>query len=139
MTEHLGGCKILELPLVEDARGALTFIQSCEQVPFTIERVFYLYRTGLGSKRGEHAHAQLQLMLIALNGCLDVVLDDGNRQERVRLTRPSEGLYIPPMIWHTVENLSPGAVCLALASARFDEADYYRDYNAFRAVARSPR
>ena len=39
-----------------------------------------------------------------------------------------------PMIWRELENFSAGSFCMVLASAYYDEADYYRDYDEFRAA-----
>jgi hypothetical protein len=44
-------------------------------------------------------------------------------------------LLIPSMIWREIDNFSGGSVCLVLASAHFDEADYIRDHGAFRVAA----
>jgi hypothetical protein len=128
----ISNCRTIELPVISDPRGNLTYIEGNEQVPFAIERVYYLYDVPGGSERGGHAHRELQQFLIAIAGSFDVILDDGSRRERIHLNRSYRGLYIAPMIWREIENFSSGSVCLVLASERFDEADYYRDYDGFR-------
>jgi len=67
-------------------------------------------------------------VLIAMSGSFDVSLDDGTQRTRYHLNRSYYGLYIAPMVWRELDNFSSGSVCLALASAPYDEADYYRDY-----------
>ena len=130
-------CRILELPRINDARGNLTFIESCAHVPFPIERVYYLYDVPGGASRAGHAHKELHQFVIAMSGSFDVKLDDGAMTRTFHLNRSYYGLYISPMIWREIDNFSSGSVCLVLASARFDEADYYRDYDVFAAAARA--
>lgn len=115
-------------------RGSLTFVESDNQLPFAIQRVFYLYDVPTGEGRGAHAHKTLHQFLICLSGSFDVLLDDGTAQTAVHLNRPWQGLHIPPMIWAAERNFDPGSLCLVLASASYDEADYLRDYDQFLAA-----
>lgn len=131
----IDGCQIIDLPKIADPRGNLTFIEGNNHVPFLIERVYYLYDVPGGAERGGHAHKELRQLLIAISGSFDVVLDDGRQRKKVQLNRSYNGLLINSMIWREIENFSSGAVCLVLASRRYDEEDYYRDYDAFRTAA----
>lgn len=124
-------CKIINLPKITDQRGNLTFIEENDQIPFAIERVYYLYDVPGGSERGGHAHKGLHQLIIAISGSFDVILDDGENKMQVQLNRSYSGLYVCPMIWRELCNFSSGSVCLVLASNRYDEADYYRDYDEF--------
>jgi dTDP-4-dehydrorhamnose 3,5-epimerase-like enzyme len=127
----LEDCRIIELPKIHDPRGNLTFIESNNQIPFAIERVYYLYDVPGGSERGGHAHKGLHQLIVAMSGSFDVVLDDGKDKKRVHLSRSYYGLYVCPMIWRELDNFSSGSVCMVLASNKYDEADYYRDYPEF--------
>lgn len=124
-------CRIVELPKIADPRGNLTFLEGQRHVPFAIERVYYLYDVPGGGERGGHAHVELHQLIIAMSGSFDVVLDDGFRKQRFHLNRSYYGLYVCPMIWRELDNFSSGSVCLVLASNRYDEADYIRDYENF--------
>ncbi len=124
-------CRVLDLPVVKEERGNLSFIEGNRHVPFTIERVYYLYDVPGGAERGGHAHRNLQQLIIAMSGSFDVVLDDGFGKRRFHLNRSNYGLLVCPMVWREIDNFSGGSVCLVLASAPYDEADYYRDYNDF--------
>jgi hypothetical protein len=73
--------------------------------------------------------------MIAVSGGFDVVLDDGRERMRVRLDRPSRGLYIAPMIWREMENFSAGAAMVVLASTLYSADNYIRDYDTFRRLA----
>jgi hypothetical protein len=127
----LSACKIFTLPKISDRRGNLTFIENSDQIPFDIERVYYLYDVPGGSKRGGHAHRALHQLIVAISGSFDVLLDDGTSKRRYHLNRSYYGLYICPMIWRELDNFSSGSVCMVLASNRYDESDYLRDYKEF--------
>ena len=127
--------RLVDLPVVHDARGNLTFIEGGRHVEFDIARVYYLYDVPGGAERAGHAHKQLHQLVIAMSGSFDVVLDDGRQQERCHLNRSYRGLYLPPMTWREIDNFSSGSVCLVLASAPFDEDDYLRDYAQFQEAA----
>lgn len=124
-------CRIVDLPKIQDPRGNLTFIEGQSHVPFDIQRVYYLYDVPGGSERGGHAHKGLHQLIIAMSGSFDVVLDDGVNKKRVHLSRSYYGLYVCPMIWRELDNFSSGSVCMVLASNKYDESDYYRDYEEF--------
>jgi len=127
----IADCKLIDLPKIHDPRGNLTFIEAEGHVPFEIKRVYYLYDVPGGATRAGHAHKQLHQLIIAMSGSFDITLDDGNEKQTYHLNRSYFGLYICPMIWREIDNFSSGSVCMALASEHYDEADYYREYEAF--------
>ena len=124
-------CQKVPLPRISDPRGNLTFIEGGSHIPFDIQRVYYLYDVPGGAERGGHAHKGLQQLIIAMSGSFDVLLDDGVNKKRVHLNRSYTGLYVCPMIWRELDNFSSGSVCMVLASNKYDEDDYYRDYDQF--------
>ena len=126
-------CSVVELGKIENNQGNLTVVQSKQNVPFDIKRVFYLYDIPGGEARGAHAHKQCHQFLVAVSGCFEVALDDGVNQRIVTLNRPFYGLHIPPGIWAAEQEFSSGSVCLVLASETFNEEDYIRDYGQFKA------
>jgi len=131
-------CKIIKLPKITDPRGNLTFIESQNQIPFHIQRVYYLYDVPGGAERGGHAHKELHQLIVAISGSFDVILDDGCEKKKIHLNRPYEALYVCPMIWRELNNFSSGSVCLVLASNQYTEDDYYRDYNEFKTTCPKP-
>ena len=135
----LSNCKLITLPQISDPRGNLTFIEGKLHIPFEIQRVYYLYDVPGGAERGGHAHKELEQLIIAMSGSFDVVLDDGTEKKRFHLNRSYFGLHVCPMMWREIDNFSSGSVCMVLASNRYDEADYYRDYQEFTATLKSKR
>jgi hypothetical protein len=127
----LSQCKIVQMPKITEPRGNLTFIEGGKHIPFSIERVYYLYDVPGGAERGGHAHKELQQFIIAMSGSFDILLDDGTEKKRFHMNRPYYGLYVCPMTWRELDNFSSGSVCLVLASHPYDESDYYRSYDFF--------
>ena len=128
---NIDDCSILSLPKISDPRGNLTFVEGGIHIPFNIQRVYYLYDVPGGAERGGHAHKDLHQLIIAMSGSFDVILDDGTKKQRHHLNRSYSGLYVCPMIWRELDNFSSGSVCMVLASNRYDENDYYRNYETF--------
>ena len=124
-------CKIIDLPKIAEPRGNLTFVEGGTHIPFDIKRVYYLYDVPGGAERGGHAHKELHQLIIAMSGSFDVVLDDGQDKRRFHLNRSYSGLYVCPMIWRELDNFSSGSVCMVLASNKYTEEDYYREYSEF--------
>ena len=122
--------QLLKLPVVEDTRGNLAFIQN-DVLPFEFKRVYYLFDVPSNSFRGSHSHINQSEVLIALSGSFEVVLNDGFEKKSFLLNKPNVGLYIPTGIWRELENFSSGAVCLVFASDIYNEDDYIRDFDEF--------
>ncbi len=127
--------RIIELRAVVDERGSLSFAQSPDDIPFQPKRIFMLYGIKAGESRGHHAHREQHQYLIMMHGRARVEIDDGAEKFVVDLSRPSQALHIPPMLWLRLDNFSSDAVCAVLASDVYTESDYIRDYNAFLAMA----
>ena len=130
MKTTLNDIQIINLPVVEDARGNLAFIQE-GAVPYAFKRIYYLYDVPSSAQRGGHSHIRQHEILIALSGSFDVVLDDGINKQTYSLNKPSKGLHIVEGIWRELQNFSSGAVCLVIAQDVFDESDYIRSYEDF--------
>ena len=133
---NLSFCRFIDLPKIEDRRGNLTFIEGDNHINFGIERVYYLYDVPGGGERGGHAHKALHQLIIAMSGSFDVILDDGRERVCHHLNRSYYGLYVCPMIWRELNNFSSGSVCMVLASNRYDEDDYFRDYEEYVRVVK---
>ena len=102
-------------------------------LPFAVQRVFWTYGTPDNILRGRHAHRATEHVLLAVAGRIVVTTESAAGELEVfRLESPHVGLYVPPHVWHTMQ-YSPGAVQLALASLPFEEEDYIRDYQEFKA------
>lgn len=135
--QKLGKADILQLPKVADPRGNLTFIQFPDQLPFTIERVFWTYDVPGGEQRGGHAYYKQQELIIALSGSFDVIIthQDGDT-EKFSLNRSYYGLYLPALTWRHMENFSTNALALHLSDHIYDAADYVRDFEHWKTLTK---
>ena len=123
-------CKMIDIRRYSDTRGYLSVVENDIDIPFDIKRIYYLYMVPEVA-RGAHAHKELQQLLIATSGSVEVIMDDGKEKKSFMLDRPWKGLLIPSGLWRDLENFSGGAVLMCLASEKYDEKDYIRDYDEF--------
>ena len=123
--------KIIELQKVTDTRGNLTVAEGITQIPFEIARAYWVYDVPGGESRGGHAHKRLKQLVVATSGSFTVTLDNGREQKKYLLNHPWQGLLIDTGIWRTLDDFSSGAVCLVLASQRYEEDDYIYEYDDF--------
>lgn len=125
-------CSVIELLKIHNRAGNITPIEGIKNIPFDIKRVYYLYDIPSGEKRGGHAHKELQQFVVAASGSFDILIDDGINRKIINLNRPHYGLHIAPGIWREILGFSSGAICLVLASHKYDEEDYIRKYCEFK-------
>jgi dTDP-4-dehydrorhamnose 3,5-epimerase-like enzyme len=123
--------KIFDLPKIFDKRGNLSFFQYPNQLPFEIKRTYWVYDVPGGEVRGSHAFKEQQEFIIALSGSFDVVLHNGEHEEKYSLNRSYYGLFIPKMFWRRLENFSTNSLALIVSDKLFDENDYIRDFEQF--------
>lgn len=124
--------RIITLPKIIDKRGNLSFFEHPRQLPFEIARTYWIYDVPGGENRGSHAFKEQQEFIVALSGSFDVVLHDGEKEQKFELNRSYYGLYIPKMYWRTLENFSTNALALIVSDKGFDQNDYIRDFEEFK-------
>jgi dTDP-4-dehydrorhamnose 3,5-epimerase-like enzyme len=129
-----GEPRLITLPSFHDERGTLSVMQWGGALPFQPKRFYYLYNVTPGARRGLHAHFDEQELIVALAGQFTVWLDDGCRRTEHRLNRPDQALYVPPLIWHELDDFSDNAICAVFASSERNNEDYCRDYQEFLKV-----
>lgn len=125
--------QLIHIPVVEDTRGNLAFIQE-NVIPFTFKRVYYLFDVPTNAYRGGHSHKEQHEFLIPLSGSFEVIIDNGEEKKTYFMNKPNVGLLIPSGYWRELQNFSSGAVCLVLNSDLFLEEDYIRDYDEYLAL-----
>lgn len=131
MKSKLSDVKIINLPKIEDPRGNLSIIEEEKNIPFKIERTYWIYDVPGGQVRGGHAFKAQQEFIVALSGSFDVVIDDGVNKQTYSLNRSYYGLYIPAGLWRQMENFSTNSLAMVLSSTPFSEGDYIREYSEF--------
>lgn len=128
---NLSHVKLIDLPKKEDPRGNLTFIEQENHIPFIIKRVYWIYDVPGGQIRGGHAFKEQQELVVALSGSFNVIVNDGNIEQRYHLNRSYYGLFIPNGLWRHMENFSTNSVVMVLSSTFFYESDYIREFSNF--------
>mgnify|MGYP001114106781 FL=1 len=132
-------CRLIEFPQKGDARGHLVIVEGNKDIPFRIERVFYIYGSDREVIRGRHANYRSEFVLINVAGTSKVKVDDGEKQRVFHLDRPHTGIYLPKLIWKDMYDFSADSVLLCLASEHYDADEYIRDYDAYLEVMRGKK
>ena len=115
----------------EDKRGSLIALESQNEIPFQIKRVFYIYDNKMNLSRGQHAHFKTKQLLIALKGSCSVELDNGKDKTVYNLETPNIGLLQNQLIWGNIYSFTKDCILLVLADQKYDKSDYITDYNEF--------
>ena len=123
--------KILEFGDLGDERGKLVVVEGAQDIPFDIQRVFYIYGSDSEVVRGQHANRNSEFVLINVSGSSKVRVDNGFEEEIIELNRPRMGLYLPTMLWKDMYDFSVVSVLLVLANTHYDGHEYIRDYDEF--------
>ncbi|ANV98026.1 hypothetical protein BBW65_04065 [Helicobacter enhydrae] len=110
----------LQIPTHNDDRGSLSVIEKI--LPFEIKRVYYMY--DVSQTRGGHAHIKTTQAFVCLGGSCEIVTQTKQCRQSFLLDSPQKCLVLEPHEWHTIENLSPQAFLLVLASEYYDPSDY---------------
>ena len=130
-TSTVGNCRVITLNKHQHENGNLSVVESYAEVPFELQRIYYLYDIPGGAERGGHSHYKCEEFIVAVSGSFDIILNDGANQRIVTLNRSNVGLLVVPGIWRVLNNFSSGAVCLVIASEKYDENDYVRSFEHF--------
>lgn len=131
MITTISNVRIINLPKIEDPRGNLSIIEEEKQIPFKIERTYWIYDVPGGEMRGGHAFKEQREFIVALSGSFDIVVDDGMEQQTFSLNRSYYGLYLPAGLWRQMQNFSTNSLALVLSSTSFSGDDYIRDYQEY--------
>ncbi|WP_352407498.1 MULTISPECIES: sugar 3,4-ketoisomerase [Acetoanaerobium] len=123
--------KVIDFQELGDPRGHLVVAESNKEVPFLIQRIFYIYGTKEGVVRGQHANRESEFMLINLQGSVKIVIDDGRQKDTVILNKAHQGVYLDKMVWKDMCEFSSDSILLVLSSMSYDASEYIRDYDEF--------
>ena len=125
---------LISFPKILDLRGNLSFLESENHIPFEIKRVHWVYDVPGGETRGGHAFKESKEVIVVLSGSLDVLVYDGEKKKKFSLNRSYYGLFITNGLWRHMENFSTNTVVMVVSSTLFDEDDYVRNIEEFKAL-----
>jgi dTDP-4-dehydrorhamnose 3,5-epimerase-like enzyme len=123
---------LLNFSAIGDQRGKLISLESSKNIPFNIERVYYLFDTIKGAERGFHAHIDLQQIAICISGSCTMDVESIKGKTSYTLNTPNKGLFMRGLVWREIKNFSDGCVLMVLADAHYTEDDYIRKYSSFK-------
>ena len=126
------GADMISFPVHGDDRGSLVAVEAMRDVPFEIKRIYYIFGTRPDVVRGKHAHKDLNQVMLSVSGSCDLLLDNGEEKETVRLENPSEGVYIHGYVWREMLNFTPDCVLLVMVDRYYDPDDYEYDHGNVR-------
>ena len=122
---------ILDFPELGDERGNLVVVEGGIQIPFNIQRLFYIYGSDNSVVRGKHANVRSQFVLVNVSGSSKVRVDDGRESRIIELNKPRMGLFLSRMLWKEMYDFSPDSVLLVLSDEHYDGDEYIRDYDEY--------
>ncbi|MBT3237422.1 MAG: FdtA/QdtA family cupin domain-containing protein [Rhodospirillaceae bacterium] len=112
---------------------ALVVMEGGKDLPFQIARVYTITGIPQGTTRGSHGHKAINQIIVCLSGGVEMEVDDGSSKRRVTLDDPRIGLHVPPTLWTDTTYITADTVLMVLCDAPYDEAEYIRDYDDFKA------
>lgn len=125
------GSFLIELPEANDERGALTFATAGQEIPFPIQRVFWIHGIPAGARRGGHCHNTCSEVVVAVQGAFRMVVDDGRVRGSVWMDSPRRGILVPAGMWCELTDFEPGTVVMVMASHPYDASGYCHRYEEF--------
>ena len=128
----LDDVKKFTLKTFTEPDGKLIPIELDKDIPFEVKRMFYVYDVHDQNDRGKHSHHKTKQILIAVNGGVTVICDDGKKRRNYVLNEPNKALLIPEMIWYEQVYHSDSSVLLVLSNTNYDVNDYIEDYDEFK-------
>ena len=131
VNSKVSAARMVELSRIRTEVGDLVTVEQGHDFGWVPTRTYFLYDIPDESMRGGHAHKELHQLIVAVSGSFDVLLKDGVGEKLITLRSPQKGLLLPPGLWREILNFSGGSICLVLASHKYDESDYIRDWNEF--------
>ena len=121
---------IIEIPKIED-EGYLCFMEGNNHIPFSIKRVYYILDVIKNAVRGRHTHKKTKQVIFCIRGSITIILDNGKDKEAITLNKPNQGLFLDAMMWHEMVAFKEGTVLLIVASDKYKEDDYIRNYRDY--------
>ncbi|MBR2664182.1 MAG: FdtA/QdtA family cupin domain-containing protein [Clostridia bacterium] len=127
------GCSLVQIKQNVEEDGTLFVMEAGREVPFSIQRIFFVSRVTAGASRGDHATRETRLILFPVAGSCDVVVDDGTEKETWHMDDPAQGLMIDPMIWRSMRNFTPDCVMMAVCDCPYAPGrETIDDYESYR-------
>jgi hypothetical protein len=123
---------IVEISSFPDDRGNINIAEFNKDFNFDVKRIYYLTGMSEETKRGEHAHLELNQFMLCLAGSFDIELDNGFKKQKIKMTNDSKALIVRDLVWREMTNFTPNAVMLVLNDRVYSEDVVIRKYSVFK-------
>lgn len=120
------------LKTYKDSRGCLTIAEVGREVPFEVQRIYWIYQVPEDQSRGMHANRISYQYLIAVHGTVEICLENAQGRKHFLLDSPDKGLLVPPLTWNELLRFSDDAVLLVMASHPYEPETYINSYEEFQ-------
>ncbi len=125
---------LYEIKDLGDERGGLVVVNSGEEVPFEVKRIFYIYNTQENINRGNHANIKSSFVMISLAGFCTVEVGENYNKKEYLLDSPTKALFISNGLWKTMKNFSKDNVLLVFSDNKYDENEYIKEYEKYISI-----
>jgi hypothetical protein len=122
----------IDLPSQRDSRGVLTAVESGQDVPFEVKRVYFLHH--IVGERGGHAHRDTTQLVVAVAGQCEMLLCDGTNTRSFLLDDPTRGLLLVPMLFINIRGFSADARVMVLANTHYVASRSIRSWEDYLAA-----
>ena len=123
--------QLVPIQMIEDETGTLGVIEDFGNAPFVFERFYFFTNLRAGVRRGGHAHKTLRQVFVALRGSVKVDIKSSSATRSFHLTANDQALVLPPGFWRDLYEFSEDALIGVMASDKYDESDYIREWTSF--------
>lgn len=123
---------VIEISSFPDERGNIHIAEYNKDFDFNVKRIYYLTGMSEETKRGEHAHVELNQLMLCLAGSFDIELDNGFTTQKLRMTNDSKALLVRDLVWREMTNFTTDAVMLVLNDRVYSEDRVIRNYSTFK-------
>ena len=125
--------ELITLKKICSDEGSLVAIESFKDIPIPVSRIFYVYGTD-NTNRGNHAHFRARQCLVCINGEVIVSCNDGDNEISFSLDSPDKLLYIPEMIWDSIDYIGSNTILLVMSDMMYEKEDYISDFEKFKNI-----
>lgn len=126
------GCILLPSEKHNDQRGNLSVLTNSIPESFNLKRVYYVDGLKKGQNRGSHAHMLQSQVIFVLKGRISIKLDDGKKAYSIGMSEDSDGIFIPNLIWCSIEPVSEDAMYIVMANGPYDKDEYIYELDEFK-------
>lgn len=116
---------------IKSDRGNLCEI-NFSNVPFHVNRIFFVDNVKVGEVRGDHAHHKEKQFIICTNGSIKVEWISSKGIYSSDILNIGDEFYSIPMTWLKLTFLVENSSFACLCSNYYNEEDYIRDFSKFQ-------